>query len=301
MRRQTKYTRGRPLSERAAKPNEKKLPDEAFDRVPQMQVTLTRETCWLTKFDGKGNPNTTYPVSASDVARAFNVFNASTGLLPPDVLFWTQVGNQMRLGIYLPPAVRALHFAIRRVETVRAPMPGFIFVGQGTKYWIYAVVERPTNHICALFRAPLPNVNDNGSICAGTVKFPVCDANTIHDAANLFFESAFNLDLSVGKFSEDGDASDERDAVGMNDDTPGTYYDENEYWDDEDEIEADDPRLRVATPRDLGVTVRSRRSRRRERTLLQFLKALKNEKTFPAAQLVPAGIGLKQVIEGQIK
>lgn len=281
-----------------------KLPAEAFDRVPRAQITLTAETCWLTRFGANGKPNTTYPVRAQDVARAFALFNASTGLLPPDVLFWTQVGKQTRLGIWLPPARRVLHFDLKRGEKLTVPLPGFVFVGQSNQYFIFAAAERPTSYGTALFHAPLPNVNGNGLICAGTVKFPLCAADTIHAAANLFFESAFNLDLSVGKFREINSVASGSlaETFAADGDYPGTTYDMDEYWEDEEErVDADDPRLMVADPDELGVRVRGERNRarqRRERTLFQFLRSLHKKDEFPLVQLAPSGETLQKIVEG---
>ena len=75
------------------------LPAAAYDTVPRAQITLTDETMWLTKFDPRGAPNVTHPVAARDVARAFNLFGQTTGLLPADCLFWTATAAQARLGI----------------------------------------------------------------------------------------------------------------------------------------------------------------------------------------------------------
>ncbi len=255
--------RKRTREQRTRKQKPATLPAEAYDMLPRAQVTLTAETCWLTRFDERGKPNTTYPVRAQDVARAFDIFNASTGILPSDVLFWTQAANHARLGIWLPPAHRALRFETKRVEKLNVPLPGLIFVGQGNQYFIFAAAERPKNFLTALFHAPLPNVNDNGLICAGTVKFPICAADTIHDAAKLFFESAFNLDLAQGKFLDDENSDEEE----------GTWYDQNEY------------------PTD-------RRRTRHKRTLLHFLRDIQSLDAFPLAQLVPSQVTLQQLAEG---
>ena len=177
------------------------LPAAAYDTVPRVQITLTDETMWLTKFDARGAPNVTYPVAARDVSNAFNLFGASTGLLPADCLFCTVINTQTRVGVWLPPARYTLTFDLgkRKVTQLTVPLPGLVFVGQGTRYYLFAATARPTDARAPLFRAPLPNVDDAGKICAGTVKFPSCAGGTIHAAANLFFESAFNHDLSDGK------------------------------------------------------------------------------------------------------
>ncbi len=178
------------------------LTDEAYDRIPRAQLTLTDETIWLSRFDPRGAPTATYPVAAHDVALAFNTFGASTGLLPEHTLFWQQCRNQLRIGMWLPPATRALVFATGRGdETLAVPLPGFVFVGAGAQYSIFAAPARPRQATDLLYHAPLPNVHPSGLICAGNVKFPRCAPDTLAQAAALFFESHFNSDLSTGKLA----------------------------------------------------------------------------------------------------
>jgi PRTRC genetic system protein B len=180
------------------------LPAEAFDRLPRVSLALGDETIWLTRFDDRGQPLVTYPVAAEDVVAAFNPFGASTGLLPADTLFWQNVAGVHRIGIWLPPAVRAITLAGRHEEHLRVPLPGLVFVGQGTRYFVWAAKERPSTLRDRLYRAPLPNVYHDGLICAGNAKFPVCAPDTIHKAAELFFESAFNDHLTDEKIRDRG-------------------------------------------------------------------------------------------------
>jgi hypothetical protein len=122
----------------------RQLPPEAFDRIPRVQVTLTDETAWLTRFDPKGCPALTYPIAIEDAASAFSTLGATTGLLPIDTLFWTERAGKHRIGIYLPPQKRELHFDTGTRQTVlHVPLPGFVFVGEGIHYFIFAVTERP--------------------------------------------------------------------------------------------------------------------------------------------------------------
>jgi PRTRC genetic system protein B len=180
------------------------LPAEAFDRTPRLQLTFTDETCWLTRFDDRGAPVSTYPVAVADVAPAFKEFGVGTGLLPADVVFWQTVRGQARLGVWLPPAVRTLSLAVgKRVERLTVPMPGFVFTGQGHSYWIHAAQRRPNSERDQLYLAPLPNVHVDGAVCVGSVKFPRCSAATIAAAAALFFESDFNRDLSDHKVQDE--------------------------------------------------------------------------------------------------
>jgi len=182
------------------------LPPEAYDRIPRAQLTLTDETLWLSRFDERGNPCATYPVSVADAARAFrNLGQASSGILPPDVLFWQAGSGGPRLGLWLAPGQRVITWGHgKRGLRLGVPLPGLVFVGKGRQYWVWAAMERPADGKAPLYAAPLPNVNPDGLICSGSVQFPACAPATLAAAAALFFESRFNGDLSMNRVRNDG-------------------------------------------------------------------------------------------------
>lgn len=154
--------------------------------------SIVRTTC------DAGRPVAYDEVLPDDVAHALAGLSFSTGCLPRDTLFY-QGGGDCRIGIYLPPTVRALWLDGEKMP-LHAPLPPLIFVGQGDGYHIYALAnwEWPST-ATALYRAPFPNVHADGAICRGSVEFPACGAATIHYAAGLFFESKFNKDLANDK------------------------------------------------------------------------------------------------------
>ena len=79
-------------------------------------------------------------------------------------------------------------------------MPPLLFVGSGAAYHVFAVRRRPSNDREPLYEAPCPNVHHIGNICQGDAPFPVCSAQSIRPALDLFLEgSAFNAHLSNGK------------------------------------------------------------------------------------------------------
>jgi len=177
------------------------LPAESRDDIPRVSVTLTDETAWITRYDAGGAPTITYPAAVDDIAGAFRgVGGVSTGVLPEGVLFWRDVAGQARLGLYLPPARRTITVASGRApRRVSVPLPGLLLVGQGRQWWLHACRSRPAAETERLYRAPLPNVHDNGSICQGSARFPVAGPATLLAAAAVFFESEFNGDLAHGK------------------------------------------------------------------------------------------------------
>lgn len=175
------------------------LPLEAYD-LPRVSLTLTDETAWLTCFDNKGRPGATYPVAPDAVANAFRRERVCTGLLPDNTLWWLKNGPEEQLAVWLPPSRRTLALGVsHNLQHFSVPLPGFVFAGVGHNYFIWAAPERPVSPGYRLLNAPLPNVYPDGKVCAGTVKFPLCSADTIYQAVELFWTSEFNSDLGAGR------------------------------------------------------------------------------------------------------
>lgn len=187
----------------------RRLSAQARDNTPRYTITVTDESCWLTRHNAKGKPYLTYPVAMDTLSAAFNAFSADTGLLPPECLFWQNHRGRSRIGVWLAPQRRELAFADRKgaTKTLALNLPGFVFVGDGKDYYIYAAKERPAHRNAMLYHAPLPNVGTTGRICAGTAAFPECSGETMGQAVALFFGSEFNQDLSNNKVSRQGDAA----------------------------------------------------------------------------------------------
>jgi PRTRC genetic system protein B len=111
-------------------------------------------------------------------------------------LFFERQGNDDRLAIFVPAEQWTLATEGQGVFDV--PMPPLVWVGCGRKYHVFAVKQWPGERE-GLFRAPFPNVYQNGVVCEGSVAFPVASARTIRAALGLFFESLFNEDLAGGR------------------------------------------------------------------------------------------------------
>ena len=184
---------------------------------PRLRLDFYDTAVLLSRWEEDGR-TVTYPVAVQDVVGACTNVALSSGLLPPDALFWRQEAGQTTLGIYIP----ARRWRVQTAErSYRVPMPPFVFVGSGTAYKIFAVKKRPamsgptalgkskglSGEHDPLFHAPCPNVHATGGICQGNTPFPPCSAQTILSALRLFLEgSLFNADLSESKcrsFSDD--------------------------------------------------------------------------------------------------
>jgi hypothetical protein len=151
---------------------------------------------------GKGIVRTRL-VSALDVAHALaRELDLSTGLLPPDTLWWSRTASGTRLALWREPRVwlarlRASYDA--RPRRLRLPMPGLIFICMPARQapYIFAAKERPRSLDDALFHTPAYNVFDSGRVCPGTHAFPA-DPSKIPEE---FFHSYFSAtgDTARGK------------------------------------------------------------------------------------------------------
>jgi PRTRC genetic system protein B len=144
-----------------------------------------------------------HPISVHDVVSACTNIGLSSGLLPPNTLFWKQQASRPEIGIYVPARrwrVQVDSAGGDEARTYHVPMPPIVFVGSGNAYQIYAVKRRPRDGHERLYHAPCPNVHHHGGICSGNTPFPVCSPHTIASALSLFMEnSLFSGDLSRGK------------------------------------------------------------------------------------------------------
>lgn len=186
------------------------LADVALTKEFQPQDLLVEfqiytESIWRTCYQGN-KPLQRDEVDPLELARALAGLDSGTGLLPQNILFYRQAGQQIHLGLYLPPAVQILHVDGQKQTAYQIPVPPLVFTGQNKTYRLYALA-RPgwPEPETPLYRAPFPNVYnqltryERSGICHGSAEFPVAAPETIRPAAQLFFESRFNHDLAQGK------------------------------------------------------------------------------------------------------
>ena len=165
----------------------------------RFRLDLHDDTIVATKYDQKGQQLSTFVVDPLDLASHLGNLDINTGLLPENVLFWQRRGSEERLGVWVPPQIWSLRVEPTDKVNRVIPLPGFVFVGQGKNYGLWALdgTERPTAET-ELYHAPTPNVFPGG-VCAGNVEFPTITASTIWQAVSAFFESGFNSHLDNNK------------------------------------------------------------------------------------------------------
>lgn len=140
-------------------------------------------------------------VSALDIAHALaRELDLTSGLLPPDALWWARTGGGERLAVWRPLATWTVRLRERfgeRPRRFRLPMPGLVFVCPAGSQapWAFATPERPRKSADQLFRCPTMNVFPDGRVCTGTHAFPADPARV----PEAFFESYFSRAEPGGK------------------------------------------------------------------------------------------------------
>jgi hypothetical protein len=140
-------------------------------------------------------------VSALDIAHALTrELDLSTGLLPPDSLWWTKTARGIRVAVWQEPQVWTIRLRMEyatRPRRFRLPMPGLVFICHPATEppYVFAAKVRPRSTEDQLFRCPTYNVFDTGRVCPGSEAFPLDLAAT----PNAFFRSYFSPHSGHGK------------------------------------------------------------------------------------------------------
>ena len=158
----------------------------------QALLEIYRETILLRGFDG--DTQWVKTVSADEIAHALTRhLGFSSGLLPPETLWWNQGEAGHTVALWRPPQVWPVALqrqAFQPPARLRLPMPGLVFVcSPGRAPWVYAALSRPTAPEQELYRAPAFNVFRDGRVCPGSHRFPE-DPGLIPES---FFQSFFSL------------------------------------------------------------------------------------------------------------
>ena len=131
-------------------------------------------------------------VSARDVTLALlREVSMASGLLPPGALWWKQGREGQVIALWRPPKVWPVALqleAFKPPRRFRLPMPGLIFLcTAGRPPRVYAAKKRPESIKQVIYHAPLFNVYQNGTTCAGTHQYPT----DISEVPESFFTSFF--------------------------------------------------------------------------------------------------------------
>lgn len=161
----------------------------------QDQITVTRR---------QGLSLAHYPVDARDLLAALRDLPISSGLLPcgrPDrplhMLAWRCRQGAVSLTAYLPPWQQTVTLldGAGREYTYTLPLPPTLLQGEERRYRLFALAGPPAGPATPLYRYPLPNIHDNGVICAGDAGLPTAAADTLDAALDALFAARFQAHL----------------------------------------------------------------------------------------------------------
>ena len=84
-------------------------------------------------------------------------------------------------------------------EKLNIPIPATLFLGWGSRYYLWALPSKRFSPNLPVYRAPFPNIYSNGRICWGNHRVPKAAAVNIRRAWEMFFGTAFNEHISSNK------------------------------------------------------------------------------------------------------
>lgn len=170
-----------------AVPEELQIPPDPL----RARLDFHRQACVLTLFEG--DVTTTRLVSAMEVAHTLaSELTFSTGLLPEEILWWTNTAGGPVYALYQAPRMRKLALQVQAMGEPRRftiPLPGFIFLcSPGQPPWVFAVKRKPAKLTEPVYKAPLCNVFSDGRSCPGNHKYPT----RVEEMVESFFTSFFS-------------------------------------------------------------------------------------------------------------
>ena len=137
-------------------------------------------------------------ISHEAAVLAFNTTHTEdSGWLPENVL---RTGRNVR-GAWAVYVTRPqlVQIVTDQEEKLNVPIPATLFLGWGSRYYLWALPNKKFNPNLPVFRAPFPNIYSNGRICWGNHKVPKATAANIGRVWETFFGTAFNEHISNNK------------------------------------------------------------------------------------------------------
>jgi len=185
---------------------EKKILNKVPDQELQGVLAFYEDSIFYVRYEHGIVVKQPIEVSGEELEQAFAGVSFNSGLLDLNTLFYAKTGKEEEVLLYFPAGKKRINLkAKRKNKIVTIPVPAHVFHGIGLTYKIFAIKDLQEG---SLYHMPLPNIHPNGAICHGSVSFPSCSKHEIKQAYNLFWESAFNKDLSDGKISKKIDLQD---------------------------------------------------------------------------------------------
>lgn len=175
----------------------KNIPDQELEAI----LVFYENSIFYVRYEGI-DVKQPIEISGEELEQAFAGISFNSGLLDLNTLFFAKTGKVEEILLFFPKGTKkiVLKSLKKKNKVITIPVPAHVFHGIGQSYKIFAVKDLQEG---TLYQMPVPNVHPNGAICHGSVKFPECSKYGIKQAYNLFWESAFNKDLSDGKLVDE--------------------------------------------------------------------------------------------------
>src|SRR5438067_13396050 len=145
---------------RMMSPYQRILPAEVEVEEDPLRLRLDFHGESVVLHDYTDNVVRTKLVSALDVAHALaRELDLTTGLLPPDALWWAKTASGVRVAVWREPQVWTVRLRERYdgpAQRLRLPMPGLVFVcpPAGQPPSVFAAKSRPRSPDHQLYRCP---------------------------------------------------------------------------------------------------------------------------------------------------
>ena len=136
-------------------------------------------------------------VTANDLVAAFSKVEVDSGWLSPGIVR-TGLNANGAWFVYSAP-VQKVSIILDREDSFDIPIPRTLLIGTGKKMYLFALAVDHFSRDTLVYRAPFPNVYEDGRICWGQNAAPPVAVEKARQAWELFFKAPFNGDLVNGK------------------------------------------------------------------------------------------------------
>ena len=163
----------------------------------QARLLFLRSDEMLFQWNDETNNLQSKLIAHQDARIAFAKMEDDTGWLPNGVL---RVGRNSRGAwvVYVAPP-QVINISTDQNESLTIPIPMSLFVGWEHRYYLFALRGKTFDVDSAVYRAPYPNVYENGRICWGSHKVPVVTPGNIRRTWQFFFATTFNEHIASRK------------------------------------------------------------------------------------------------------
>lgn len=163
----------------------------------QARLLFLRSDELLFQWNDETNNLQSKLIAHQDARIAFARLEEDTGWLPAGVV---RCGRNPRgaWAVYVAPP-QVMNILTDQHEVLTIPIPMSLFVGWGHRYYLFALRGKAFDAHGPVYRAPYPNVYDNGRVCWGNHKVPSVTVLNIKQTWGFFFATAFNAHIASGK------------------------------------------------------------------------------------------------------